>query len=171
LKELYFVRHGLSELNVAGKYAGTLDTPLVKAGQDQARLAGQQAKKLNIDYIISSPLSRALDSAKIIAEVIHLPTLSIEVNSLLVERHYGVMEGQPWNPDLDVDGVADVETIDNLLKRAQLALQHIESMAATNVLVVSHGGFGRALRLVINPAIPFNDPNSPFKNAEIVRLI
>lgn len=171
MERLYFTRHGLSQLNQAEKYSGTIETPLVKIGREQAKLAGQHAKSLNIDYILSSPLSRAIDTAKIIARIIGLKSSAIEINSLLIERHFGVMEGQAWIPDLDIDGFADVETTDSLFKRAQLALEHIENGPGNNILIVSHGGFGRALRHVINPSVPFKSPDNKFKNAEIVQLI
>ena len=102
---------------------------------------------------------------------IRLPVKNIETNGLFVERHYGGMEGQKWMPDLDIDGIADVETLDTLFKRAQLALEHIESLPNSVILVVSHGAFCWALRHVISPAIPFNGPLNHFNNAEIVRLI
>ena len=55
MKYLYFVRHGLSELNVAEKVSGHTETPLTKEGRQQAMRTGKDAKKLNIEHMISSP--------------------------------------------------------------------------------------------------------------------
>ncbi len=171
MKHLYFVRHGLSEANKAGLRAGKhTETPLAPEGREQARQAGEQAKKLNIDLIISSPQSRAHDTAKIIAEIIGYPVDRIELNSLFVERDLGVLEGKPWHPDLNIDGFADVETTDTLIERMHLAHEFLRAIPHDNVLIVSHGAIGRGLRHVFHPEIPFA-PSPSFKNAEIIKLV
>jgi broad specificity phosphatase PhoE len=173
MKHLYFVRHGLSELNKIGLIAGQIETPLAAEGRDQARLAGLEAKKLGIEKIVSSSYSRAYDTAKIIAQEIGYTLSDIELNSLFIERCMGVMEGKPWSPDLNMDGFADVETFDTLYERCKLGFEYILTIPEDVVLVVSHGSTGRMLRHVINPDIPFRntDPSSRFNNAQIVQLI
>lgn len=170
MKHLYFVRHGLSEANKAGVYSGQSETPLSPEGRLQAKLAGEYAKSLHVDHIVSSTFSRAHDTAHIIAHAIGYPADEIELNSLFVERGMGVLEGQVWDPDLDADGFADVETTDTLLERMRLAYRHLLTIQADNILVVSHGATGRALRHVIYPDTPFKG-SERFPNAEIVQLI
>lgn len=151
MKKLYFVRHGLSELNKVGLWSGSTDTPLTDEGRAAAKEAAKLARPLGIDYIIASPYVRAYETAKIIAAGIGYPIEKIERNSLLVERSFGALEGTPWNPDLDLDGFADVETVDSIMERARLALEHIQTIPdADTILVVSHGAFGRALRSQLN---------------------
>lgn len=173
MKQLYFVRHGLSEANVAGVWSGTMESPLTAEGRAQAKLAGQHAKELHIDHIIASPLGRTRDTAAIIAKEIGYPVENIELNSLLIERHFGQMEGQPWQIDIDSDGFVDVETRESVLERARLALEHLQTIEADTVLVVSHGAFGRALRSLIHPHMPFlpGQPETRFENAKVVQLI
>lgn len=118
MKKLYFVRHGLSEMNVQGLMAGTTDTPLTDLGRKQAKKAGQSAKDLNINLIVSSPLSRALKTAQIIAQEIGYPKNKIILNQLLIERDHGSLEGKTWSPDLNLDGFSDVETDDTLVERS-----------------------------------------------------
>jgi broad specificity phosphatase PhoE len=149
MKKLYFVRHGQSVMNVSGHVSGHTDTELTDEGREQAKVAGQSAKNLQIDYIISSPLKRAHETAKIIAREIGYPEASIHLNSLFMERYYGKAEGEVWRADLDVDGFADVETVDEIMGRAKQALKFLHSLEAERILVVSHGAFGRALRSVI----------------------
>lgn len=110
MKRLYCMRHGLSVLNAQGRLAGRIETPLTDKGREQVKEAGKIAATLDIDYIISSPLSRALDTAKIIAAEIGFLPERIDVNSLVIERGFGSAEGTPWSPDLDLDGFVDVET-------------------------------------------------------------
>lgn len=170
MKRLYFVRHGQTEMNTAGLFSGVTDTKLTKKGKEQAKLTGQQVKALGIDYIICSPLSRAHETAKIIAREIGYPEDEIHINSLFIERNFGQLEAQPWSPDIDVDGFADVESIDSLLKRARMALDFLETLAKGNVLVVSHGAFGRAMRHHVMEDFPFSHPHR-LENAEIIQLI
>lgn len=173
MKRLYFCRHGESEANVAGVWSGQMETPLTANGRKQAKAAGEQAKELNIDHILCSPLSRAHDTAKIIAEEIGFPLDSLEINSLLIERHFGQMEGKHWSIDMDVDGFVDVETRDSVLNRARLTFEHLETLPYDNILVVSHGTFGRALRHVTQPDMPFGPGSAAtrFPNAQIVQLL
>jgi broad specificity phosphatase PhoE len=79
-----------------------------------------------------------------------------------------------WSIDYDIDGFIDIETTDTILERARLALEHIKSLDAESVLVVSHGAFGRALRSLTHPHLPFEpvgNDKTRFNNAEIVKLI
>lgn len=165
MKKLYFVRHGLSKLNVKGHFAGHTDTPLTKEGRLQAKRAGEIAKKLQIDCIACSPLSRALDTAKVIAKEIGHETNNIHISNLLIERYYGQLEDQPWHPDLNLDGIADLEKDDELLERAKLAIKWIEDLPGEHKLVVSHGSFGRALRKHFMPDYDFQEK---IPNAQIV---
>lgn len=170
MKHLYFVRHGLTEMNKAGLRAGGgTETPLTPEGHEQARIAGEQAKKLHIDHIISSPQKRAHHTAQIIAQEIGYPEHDIVLNSLFVERHFGELEGTPWIADMNIDGFADVETTDTLLHRMHMAYELLLTLPADNILVVSHGSTGRALRHIIHPEVPFHGGHFP--NAQIVQLL
>lgn len=168
MKHLYFARHGLSELNQLGLMAGHTNTPLTNEGRRQARLAGVAAKKLNIDYIVCSPLSRAHETAQIIAKVIGYPDKSIHLNSLFMERNLGPFEQKPWSPDLNLDGFSDVESRNEILTRAKMGLEFLETIDAKNILVVGHGAIGRALRHNIMREFPWEHPHR-LPNAEIVR--
>lgn len=169
-KKLYFIRHGLTEMNVAGLVAGTTDTPLVEAGRRQAHQASQQAKDLDIDCIVSSPLSRALDTAHIIAENIGYPVEKIVLSDLLLERDFGVLEGSVWTGHYrDMQGITGAEDDNILVERAQEALDFINSLPAKNILIVSHGGIGRAMRHILK-GIPMNHPLQ-IPNAEILAWV
>jgi uncharacterized phosphatase len=174
MKHLYFVRHGQTEGNVARLWSGTTETPLTDEGKAQAKRAGEYAKNLGIDHIICSPLGRAHNTAEIIAREIGYPSADIERNSLFIERHFGSMEGEPWSEDQDIDGFIDHETYDTILERARQALQHLQALDADVVLVVSHGSFGRALRHIIHPEIPYQQiagEKDHLPNAEILKFI
>lgn len=115
MKQLYFIRHGLSENNKLRRFTGHFDSPLADEGREQAKNAGRNAKGIDIDLIISSPLARALETAKIVGNEIGYPEQKIEINPLLIERNYGALENQLYAPDIDMDGIADIETSQELL--------------------------------------------------------
>lgn len=172
MKHLYFCRHGLSIYGKETKWAGgRTDSPLAAEGRQQAAFAGQYAQKLHLDHIVTSPLSRALDTAKIIAEAIGYPSERIIVDGRVIERHFGELEGTPYDPTrTDLSQVAGVEPLADLLERAKQVLAFLETIESNNILVVSHGSFGRALAHVINPSIAF-EKQPRFENAKIVKLI
>lgn len=172
MKHLYVLRHGESEMNARGLLAGSTETPLTKRGRLQAREAGEEAKVLHIDYIISSPQSRAHHTAEEIAYIIGYPVDKIELNDLLVERDFGSLEGSRYSPQRSAEGTPGAETHDELQKRLTLAWEYIQTIPADNILVVTHGSAGRMLRSVVHPHIPFHSdhPDHQLPNAEVLQL-
>lgn len=183
MKKLFFVRHGLSQANLDDKFAGRLDSPLTKAGKHQATKAGAELVKRGqlFDLIISSPLSRARHTAEYIAGQIGYPIDKIELNELFIERAWGVLEGTSVQEFKDkypkqgsTETVQDVETLVELQKRAQAGLAYLQAKQEDNILVVSHGSYGRALTRVVN-GLPHTHEYSKdaihIGNCEIVELI
>lgn len=171
MQKLYFIRHGLSVNNSLGKLSGMDDTPLHDTGRTQAAAAGRDIKelKLNIDTIVCSPLSRCIDTAKLIAAEINYPEDKIIVNELFRERNFGPFEGQDYQTVV-VREIEGVETVQDILIRANEALDYLHKLdQAKNILVVSHSAFGRALRHHTLKT-PY-DHSERFKNAEVVRLV
>lgn len=78
-KKIYFCRHGETFWNVENKICGATDIGLTPKGHAQAEETGRLIKEklekgeIAIDEILSSPLSRAYDTAKHIAELTGLP--------------------------------------------------------------------------------------------------
>ena len=62
------VRHGQSETNVRKVFTGQIDAPLTDAGRQQARLMAQYLDKYHVDKIYVSSLSRAVETARAIAQ-------------------------------------------------------------------------------------------------------
>lgn len=121
--------------------------------------AGTFAQDLDIDLIVSSPRTRAIESARIIARAINYSFNQILTSELLRERDFGILEGRPWSPNLSLQAVRGAETIDELLARSRRAADWLVDLDATNVLVVSHGFFGRGLRAQF-PAGPIPEDKS-----------
>lgn len=181
MKQLYFIRHGLSEMNQQNLWSGQTDTPLAPKGHEQARLAGKTIKKqgMQFDVIVSSPLQRAHDTAKHIAEHIDYAPDHILVHDLFKERNFGKLEGtskfsihtaEYLLSEASIDKYDDVETYVDLQRRADAAHEYLMSLGKDSVLVVAHGAFGRALhRSITNGSTSIQ--NIRYKNAQIVRFV
>lgn len=91
VKNFYIFRHGESTYNVKGLVQGhSNDSVLTPNGEQQARKAAERLKDKDIDIIISSPLIRAKQTAKIVAEVIKVPVIC---DDYFTEVNVGVIEG------------------------------------------------------------------------------
>ena len=170
---LYFTRHGESTSNYGELITGRQNVPLTERGKEQAREAGRgiATRGIKIDYIICSSLIRAHDTAKLIAGEIGYPQDQIEVNDLVIERSFGTLEGKPKG---DVNTMADAyikqcggEIDSEIRARAQTFLDSLKGKDGS-VLVVSHTGFGRRLRAVVE-GISTSESNN-FNNAEVTDL-
>jgi broad specificity phosphatase PhoE len=172
MKHLYFMRHGLSVSNMRGLLSGRDDTPLANEGIKQCEAAAKLVSKLNIDAIVSSPMQRAKESAKIIAKAIGYPEDKIIISELFMEREFGPLEGANYYHyrHQNLDDSEGVEHSSAIINRAKQGYELLQGIEADNILVVSHGALGRALRHVINPDIDFHHSEG-FNNAEVVQLL
>jgi broad specificity phosphatase PhoE len=134
---------------------------------------------LIFDCIISSSLTRASETAKIIAEQIGYSTSEIIHSELFIERRFGMLEGTPRSEFFDaysyqdIDNVPRAETLEQLHIRAQKAYVFLEEIPKNNILVVSHSAFYRALRRAVTGDPFSNEYTSPFqsiKNGKIYTI-
>jgi broad specificity phosphatase PhoE len=89
-RPFYFLRHGQTDWNLAGRYQGHTDTPLNRVGIAQAHVAADCLAEVPIDRIVVSPLIRAVATAAIVAERLGKP---IQIERGLVERNFGSFNG------------------------------------------------------------------------------
>ncbi|HVO86869.1 MAG TPA: histidine phosphatase family protein [Candidatus Binatia bacterium] len=183
--EIYLCRHGQSVANAEGILAGHTDSPLNDIGKGQAQELGQLAKNagLRFDHIYCSPLSRAKDTAKIIAEI--TSSRRPEIMDDLIERDFGFLTGKPyseiaksgsklWQTDdivyfLDGEGV---ETFPDCLKRAKRVLDTVhKNHADGKVLLVAHGDLGMMLFAAFH-STPWDEAlrHFHFGNSELLLL-
>lgn len=171
--KLYFIRHGQSEYNKAGLLAGSTNTPLTDLGREQARTAGIAAKDLGVELIFASPLSRARETAEIMADEMGYPSQNIIFDERLKERHFGGLEGSVWEPGIDLTGAVDLEEIAQLHARVAAVIAEISQRSEGTILIVSHGATGRMIREVTDPTHGYKFDNITVRsnNAEIIQLI
>ncbi len=150
---IYFVRHGESEANARGIFAGQREnSPLTEEGREQARLTAQRLKtrtKAHIDKIVSSPLKRAQETAKIIAEEIGFDPMMITTDDRVTEYDMGDLSGTPTRriTSLELIAAKGAEDVETFLERTRGCMQEL-SRSPENILVVSHAGVGRILETI-----------------------
>jgi broad specificity phosphatase PhoE len=86
---IYIVRHGQSEANVSKLHG--LNTKLSPKGQEQAKKLSKKFQDIHFDAIFSSPLVRAKETVRFIAEEQKLEVLTKEA---LRERGEGIVDGK-----------------------------------------------------------------------------
>lgn len=94
--ELYIIRHGKTDWNKECRFQGAQDIPLNEEGREAARKLGQRLKDIHFDAVFSSPLSRAYETACIVAG-------GAQKNALLTEISFGEFEGLPFDQWMDTD--------------------------------------------------------------------
>ncbi len=87
--KVFLVRHGQTKWNVENRLQGCVDIPLNSTGIKQAHILANNIEDLNYDLIISSPLGRALETAKIINK----KSAPLITDPSLKERNFGFLEG------------------------------------------------------------------------------
>jgi probable phosphoglycerate mutase len=163
------VRHGLSTFNVESRYQGSCDEPeLTEPGRVAARLTAQALTGAGIRLVVSSPLRRALATAREILDEFHRQGLSgpeLRIDERLREIDLPEWQGlsfeevrqrfpeQYWTwksqPHLlrmrRRSGKTGFPVLD-LFERADESWKNLLSGEHPNeVLLVAHGGSGRAL--------------------------
>jgi len=158
MPKIFVVRHGQDTDNAKRILNGHHNTELTDLGREQA---GETAKKLKGESIAKayvSPLKRCVETAQIITEYLHLP--EAEVMPDLIERDFGMFTQKPADDILKLadrvitsDGVdyflagEGVEEFPIAYARALKVLKFIEHQyPSENVLLVTHGDFGKMLR-------------------------
>lgn len=163
-RAFWFLRHGETDWNARALSQGNVDIPLNEIGVAQAARAAELLRGRGIRSIASSTLSRARDTAEMVAGVLGLP---IRFDDALRECAFGVQEGQPmadWFDDW-VEGrmvPEGAESFADLRLRAVAAANRALQMEAP-VLVVGHGAVFRALRAEMGLPANVRTPNAmPF---------
>lgn len=149
---LCWVRHGETDWNAGHRLQGRQDVPLNARGRVQAARVGEYLALGTWNAVVTSPLSRALETARMISERLDLgePAPMVE----LVERDYGSASGLTPGERLARFGEApipDAEPIDALRDRVSLALDTLERWhQGGRVIVVAHGGTINAMLAILS---------------------
>jgi probable phosphoglycerate mutase len=147
------IRHGQTDWNAQRRLQGATDIPLNDVGRGQARDAVDVLSDYEWDAVVSSPLSRASETATVIADGLGLSV--IRHIPALAERSFGPAEGLQAGPELEAlripGGYRGAESEEDAAARGLGALEALaEEFRGRRVLVVAHGTL---LRVSLNRAI------------------
>lgn len=138
---LYLVRHGRTAQNAARLLLGRMDVPLDELGRRQAAALGAVASLRAATRVISSPLSRAYDTAAVIGP-------PVTVDDRWIEIDYGIYDGSElsaaselwkgWDADLEYRP-PEGESLAGMGRRVRAACEDLwEEASESDVVVVSH---------------------------------
>ena len=163
-RAFWFLRHGETDWNARNLSQGNIDIPLNEVGRAQAVTASRLLSRRGIRTIVSSPLSRARDTADVAAAAIGR---DVSLDEELREVSFGEQEGQPMGDWYD-DWIAGTflppgaEPFADLKARAVRALNRALDLESP-VLVVAHGALFRAVRAAMGLEPNIRTPNAtPF---------
>lgn len=157
---IYLLRHGETEFNKLGKCQGLLDSPLTPLGRAQVSQNSVLLKHHIADTstltLYSSPLTRALESTKIICQYLNYPLEKVVIDERLQEVDLGEWAGHSFSelqqsyPDISLEDhdwyfkAPTGETYQETLKRCQSWLDDRQPNHCA--IVISHALVGRVLR-------------------------
>ena len=87
--QIHLIRHAMTAENLEGRYIGHTDVPLCEEGIKQVEQMKQEMEYPSADAVFSSPLSRCIDTAKLI-----YPDREPVVINELIEYDFGEFEGK-----------------------------------------------------------------------------
>ena len=177
------LRHGESEGNVKKIWQGQTEFPLTNLGRQKAHVLAERwrVEGMTFDLVIASPLSRARDTAEIIADALQVP---MEIDPVWLERDNGRYAGledkvirerlqlpKYLHPHYPVGETG--ETFWELFLRGGMAINSLIRRPPGRYLVVSHGGILNTTlyaALGIAPQSNFQGPAFHFSNTSFASL-
>jgi broad specificity phosphatase PhoE len=176
---IYYIRHGETAWNAAGRFQGSRDIPLNELGRTQAVAAGgiladllarDRREPSSLPYV-ASPLGRARLTMELMREKMNLPPYDYAIDERLREIGYGQWEGLTLpemqlhdaatfaSRNVDKWGVAapSGETYASVTLRMR---DWFDSLLVDTV-TVAHGGTMRALMVALGIATPLAAADTP----------
>lgn len=171
MPDLILLRHGESQWNLENRFTGWVDVPLSEKGREEARRAGEKLKDFSFDIAYTSVLKRAVDTLKIVLEILGKENIPVIQDAALNERHYGDLQGlnkaetakkygekqvHIWRRSFDVAPPKGESLKDTAARTLPYFEKHIltDLRAGKNVLVSAHGNSLRSIVMQIEKLTP-----------------
>lgn len=187
MKQIFIIRHGQTEWNLARRMQGRLDSPLTHAGMEQAHSHGEVLKGLSpIETMYVSPSGRTQETAHIINSYVRAP---VEFEEALMERDVGLWSGltideleeaspQAWRSRMDDPfnhRPPEGESLADMGERCAGFLEGLLAASTVNVALVTHQVMsrvilGQLLALTPEETIEVIHPNEAFYQVRIGEL-
>ncbi|WP_051652428.1 histidine phosphatase family protein [Clostridium algidicarnis] len=173
---IYIARHGETKWNIEGRMQGFKDSDLTQKGVSDARSLGESLKDIDFDCIYSSPLGRALDTAKYIRQD---DNIKIIPDDSLKELNLGFWEGMTHKDikekyPLQYNNFREHpesfesqggESFLELIKRVEKGLNNIiKDENHENILIVTHTCVIKAISIIVKGNDVKDFWNLPFIN-------
>ena len=154
-KTIYLIRHGQTDGNATPQFMPRT-APLNELGHQQAKLVAERCKALGADALVSSTMTRAVETAEYIAAATGLKVESSDhfIELLKAESMIELLKASEEGIALHATYIAaykygekyeDAETYSDVQDRITAGLTLLEEHPADNIIVVSHGEFLRSL--------------------------
>jgi probable phosphoglycerate mutase len=171
---IYYIRHGETDWNVAGRLQGGIDTPLNDRGLTQAAHAGgiladlfaRHGRSASDLAFVASPLQRARHTMDLVRSALELPPGDYAIDDRLREIGYGHWEGstlaqmQVADPTLFAARQLDKWTVSppdgETYASVQIRMRDWYDQLKVDTVAVAHGGTARALMVVLGIETPAN---------------
>jgi len=164
----WFLRHGESAANAEGIFAGQgVDSPLTASGRAQARNVAASVPS-DLAWIVSSPLSRATETAAIVRQTQGLSS-TVEIDRRATEFDVGSASGLPTRPMTAIAMVDEygAEHPDEFAARIRSLLDDLLLRDGVGLLV-SHAGVGRMIQTLLQKRPPSEFREQPLpENASL----
>jgi broad specificity phosphatase PhoE len=89
---IYLIRHGQTDWNKEKIFRGRVDVPLNEHGKKEARALSRHLEYVRATAVYASPLSRAFETAEILARP---HSLKVKRDEGLIDMDYGKWQGLP----------------------------------------------------------------------------
>jgi broad specificity phosphatase PhoE len=145
--EIWLARHGETEWSRTGRHTGRTDVPLTAVGREEALALGRILGGRRFALVLSSPLSRALETCRLAGYA-----GEVQTTEDLLEWDYGAVEGRTsaqvrserpgwtiWSGDVTLG-----ETVEAVAARADRVVERAAA-AGGDVLLFAHGHVLRIL--------------------------
>jgi probable phosphoglycerate mutase len=169
---IYYIRHGQTEWNAAGRFQGSKDIPLNDLGREQAAHAGGILKALfardergpeSLGFV-SSPLGRARSTMEFVRTQLDLPAADYALDDRLREIGYGHWEGstlaqqQESHPEVFAARQTDKWGMPppggESYASVQIRMRDWYEELTGDTVAVAHGGTARALMVALGVETP-----------------
>ena len=165
---IYYIRHGQTEWNAAGRFQGSKDIPLNDLGREQAAHAGSIMRDLLARHargadtlgFVSSPLGRARSTMEFVRTQLDLVPDDYTLDDRLREIGYGHWEGstlaeqEASHPDIFVARQTDKWGMPppggESYASVQLRMRDWFEGLTGDTVAVAHGGTARALMVALD---------------------
>jgi len=169
---IYYIRHGETAWNAAGRFQGSQDIPLNDLGREQAAHAGEilvdlfarDERRASSLAFVASPLERARHTMELVHGELQLPPDGFALDDRLREIGYGHWEGstlqqqQESHPEIFATRQIDKWGVPppggESYASVTLRMRDWCESLKTDTVAVAHGGTARALMVALDVATP-----------------